>query len=154
MYNIQQKNGRAFFSLKASRKGNGYILILINIIKDILFKLSLSNPEIAIRLSPSLQTDAAVTFGTVIRIAGCPGCPGFENYLHTISKPGSGRNNPIIASRESEISSMAYQYTAEKKLTSAGRSPLLELEIKYKHGGFNKSYEMATVVWQQFGLGS
>jgi hypothetical protein len=32
--------------------------------------------------------------------------------------------------------------------------PLLELEIKHKHGGFNINYEKATVVWQQFGFGS
>jgi hypothetical protein len=31
---------------------------------------------------------------------------------------------------------------------------VLELEIKYKHGGFNVTYEKATVVWQQFGFGS
>jgi hypothetical protein len=33
-------------------------------------------------------------------------------------------------------------------------SVLLELEIKHKHGGFNIHDEKATVVWQQFGLGS
>jgi hypothetical protein len=33
-------------------------------------------------------------------------------------------------------------------------TPLLELEIKHKHGGFNINYEKATVVWQQFGFGS
>jgi hypothetical protein len=32
--------------------------------------------------------------------------------------------------------------------------PMLELEIKHKHGGFNINYEKATVVWQQFGFGS
>jgi hypothetical protein len=58
MYDTQKKTAVHFFHY-ASRKGNGYILILINIIKDIVFKLSLSNPKIAIRLSPSLQTDAA-----------------------------------------------------------------------------------------------
>jgi hypothetical protein len=31
---------------------------------------------------------------------------------------------------------------------------VLELEIKHKHGSFNINYEKATVVWQQFGLGS
>jgi hypothetical protein len=31
---------------------------------------------------------------------------------------------------------------------------VLELEIKHKHGGFNINYEKATVVWQQFGVGS
>jgi hypothetical protein len=33
-------------------------------------------------------------------------------------------------------------------------APVLELEIKHKHGGFNINYEKATVVWQQFGFGS
>jgi hypothetical protein len=36
---------------------------------------------------------------------------------------------------------------------SIGKWPLLELEIKHKHGGFNLNYEKATVVWQQFGFG-
>jgi hypothetical protein len=31
---------------------------------------------------------------------------------------------------------------------------VLESEIKHKHGGFKKIYEKATMVWQQFGLGS
>jgi hypothetical protein len=31
---------------------------------------------------------------------------------------------------------------------------VLELEIKHMLGGFNINYEKATVVWQQFGLGS
>jgi hypothetical protein len=31
---------------------------------------------------------------------------------------------------------------------------VLESESKHKHGGFNINYEKATVVWQEFGLGS
>jgi hypothetical protein len=34
------------------------------------------------------------------------------------------------------------------------KATVLELEIKHQHGGFNINYEKATVVWQQFGLGS
>jgi hypothetical protein len=37
---------------------------------------------------------------------------------------------------------------------ACNHQPLLELEIKHKHGGFNINYEKATVVWQRFGFGS
>jgi hypothetical protein len=41
------------------------------------------------------------------------------------------------------------EYSKEMKLLVK----MLELKIKYKHGGFNINYEKATVVWQQFGFG-
>jgi hypothetical protein len=45
-------------------------------------------------------------------------------------------------------------FDGEGKCSHFSPLPLLELEIKHKHGGFNINYEKATVVWQQFGFGS